>query len=61
MKFLTWLQPVLPQETLREKDGVGQQHHSSFLKGLGRVVTTKCSQVTVQNVKLGLFESAKTL
>ena len=23
MKFLTWLQPVLPRETLREKESVG--------------------------------------
>ena len=54
MKFLTWLQPVLPQETLREKGSVGKRHHSSFHKGLGRVVTTKCSKVMAQNVKQGL-------
>ena len=54
MKFLTWLQPVLPQETLRDKGSVGKRHHSSFLKGLGRVVTTKCSKIIAQNVKQGL-------
>ena len=54
MKFLTWLQPVLPQETLREKGSVGKRHHSSFQKGLGRVVTTKCCKVMAQNVKQGL-------
>ena len=35
MKFLTWLKPVLPRETLREKDGAEKRHHSSFQKGLG--------------------------
>ena len=54
MKFLTRLQPVLPQENLREKGSVGKRHHSSFQKGLGRVVTTKCSKVMAQNVKQGL-------
>ena len=51
MTFLTWLQTVLPQETLREKDSIVKPHHSSFQKGLGRVVTTKCSKVMAQNVK----------
>ena len=55
MKFLTWLQPVLPQETLRKKGSIGKHHHSSFQKGLGRVVTTKCSKIIAQNVKQGLL------
>ena len=56
MKFLIWLQPVLPQETLREKGSIGKKcHHSSFQKGLGRVVTTKCSKIIAQNVKQGLM------
>ena len=54
MKFLTSLQPVLPQETLREKDSVGTRHYSSFQKGFSRVVTTKCSKGIAQNVKQGL-------
>ena len=54
MKFLTRLQPVLPQENLREKGSVGKRHHSSFQKGLGQVVTTKCSSVMAKNVKQGL-------
>ena len=54
MKFLTSLQPVLPQETLRGKGSVGTHHHSSFQKGLSRVVTTKCSKGIARNVKQGL-------
>ena len=54
MKCLTWPQPVLPQETLREKGSIGRCHHSSFQKGLGQVVITKCSKVIAQNVKQGL-------
>ena len=54
MKFLTWPQPALPQQTLKEKGSIWKHHHSSFQKGLGRVVTTKCSKVMLQNVKQGL-------
>ena len=54
MKFLTWPQPILPQKTLREKGEVRKRHHSSFQKGLGRVVTAKGSKVITQNVKQGL-------
>ena len=54
MKFLTWSQPILPQKTLREKGEVRKRHHSSFQKGLGRVVTAKGSKVITQNVKQGL-------
>ena len=54
MKFLTWPQTILPQETLREKDEVRNCHHSSFQKGLGRVVTAKGSKVMAQNMKQGL-------
>ena len=53
-EVLTSLQPVLPQETLREKDSVGTRHYSSFQKGFSRVVTTKCSKGIAQNVKQGL-------
>ena len=54
MKFLTWPQPILPQETLREKGEVRKRHHSSFQKGLGWVVTAKGFKVITQNVKQGL-------
>ena len=54
MKFLTWLQPVLAQETLRKKGSIRKHHHCSFQKGLDRVVTTKCSKIIAQNVKQGL-------
>ena len=54
MKFLTWPQPALPQQTLKEKGSIWKHHHSSFQKGLGRVITTKCSKVMLQIVKQGL-------
>ena len=54
MKFLSWLQPLLPQETLRKKDGIGKHQHSSFQKSLGWVVTAKGFRVIAQNVKQGL-------
>ena len=54
MKFLTWLQPALPQQTLKKKGSIWKHNHSFFQKGLGRVVTTKCSKVMLQNVKQGL-------
>ena len=54
MKILTWLQPVLPQETLREKGSMRKRHHPSFQKGLGRVDMAKGSKVMAQNVKQGL-------
>ena len=54
MHFLNRLQPALPRETLREKDGIKKRHYSSFQKGLARVDTAKGSKVMAQNVKQGL-------
>ena len=54
MKFLTWPQPILPQETLREKDKKKKHHHSFFQKGQGRVVMAKGSKVMAQSMKQGL-------
>ena len=54
MKFLTWLLPVLLQETLRKKGSIGKRHHSCFQKGLSWVVTTKFSNVMAKNMKQGL-------
>ena len=51
MKYLTWLQPVLTQETFKKKKNIEKRHHSSFQKGLGQIVTTKGSRVKAQNVK----------
>ena len=38
----------------RERRGTRKRLHSSFQKGLGRVVTTKCSKIMAQNVRQGL-------
>ena len=54
MKFLTWPQPILPQETLREKDKKKKRHHSFFQKGQGQVVMAKGSKVMAQSMKQGL-------
>ena len=38
----------------RREGSVWKRHHSFFQKGLGWVVTTKCSKIIAQNVKQGL-------